>query len=116
MAVCDSIHSQCLFLIESGNTREDLALKELQRGTTSSRDVRHVTGASTEHFNFGADVLANVDTDVSKSSERYRQIWQATGGSMIERSSVHHRTIAIRAAEDSQQIAGSSEGSSGAAR
>jgi hypothetical protein len=80
-----------LNVVEGGNTGEDLALEEFQRGSTSGRDVRHVTGAAgqlgggdrvtSSNDGDGTLLLGQVGQDVDDA--------KGTGGELLEFKDAH---------------------------
>mmetsp|Transcript_21147 Transcript_21147/g.32070 ORF Transcript_21147/g.32070 Transcript_21147/m.32070 type:complete len:322 (-) Transcript_21147:496-1461(-) len=93
---------QCLFVVKGGNTWKDLALQKLQRGSASSRDVGHISGASrlfrgsnrvtSSNDGDGTVLLGQISKDVNNSE-----------GSLLEglhfedsHGSVHDDGFAVR--------------------
>ena len=91
-----------LGVVEGGNTRKDLAFQEFQRGTSSSRDVRHVSGTSRQ-FSGGNRVSSSDDGDGISVLGQVSQDVDDSEGSLVElfefedsHGSVHDDGLAVR--------------------
>lgn len=80
-----------LFVVQGGNTGKDLSFKEFKRGTSSSRDVAHVSGTSRQ-FGGGNGVSSSDDGDGSlllgQVSQDVDKV-ESSGGELLELEDTH---------------------------